>query len=126
MSNPSNNNPYSFILSDFDNGIPLNAYSSLKDIPLRFGCSNTPEIIQMSTNKVMGIQSFHTYIQMEIGSNFGEKYIEKPCYGIIANCAICGGWNPYICKMCFDGYSMVNVTNREELQTGSVRKMEIT
>jgi hypothetical protein len=46
---------------------------------------------------------------MEMTANFGQDYVELPCYNIISNCAICGGFQPYKCKLCFDGYYLVDI-----------------
>jgi hypothetical protein len=62
----------------------------------------------MYSNEIMGITMFHTFVEATSRLN---SYIELPCYSKIINCAMCGGANSNKCKICMDGFALVNVTD---------------
>jgi len=83
---------------------------------LLYKCNINSEQLQMNTNKIMGVQFFHTYIP---ATAIDKDYGEYPCYSKIPNCAICGGFDSAICKMCIDGFALQNLTTA----AGQVKSM---
>ena len=67
----------------------------------------------MTTNTITGINYFHTYVEQD--PNIDTRYEQHPCYHRIDNCAICGGLNSSDCKMCFDGYVLVELLDDQGL-----------
>ena len=108
----NNKNYYSYITSPGFQGIPsYEDFISKDEIYLNTKCSTDKKQLKMYTNEIMGLSYFHTYI--DNNTPIFNSYRELPCYSKIINCALCGGVDPSKCKMCMDGFTLVNVTDSQ-------------
>lgn len=105
---PAASRPYVYVSSPGFRGVPTHEDFKKPGVVLQVHCSSKSEQLVMNTNNIAGETAAWTYVE-PVGAS---GYQEKPCFLKIPNCALCAGFDSSVCKMCFDGYSLVTMKSQ--------------